>query len=90
MPRLQNFLLNVFMYIHNNLSSERIMQILWAESALLPTGWAANVRIVIGNDGRIGDVQQDTPAQGTRVGMLLPSPVNAHSHAFQRAMAGLT
>lgn len=66
------------------------MQILWAESALLPTGWAANVRIVIGNDGRIGDVQQDTPAQGTRVGMLLPSPVNAHSHAFQRAMAGLT
>ena len=30
------------------------------------------------------------PEAGTRVEILLPSPVNVHSHAFQRAMAGLT
>jgi formimidoylglutamate deiminase len=45
---------------------------------------------VIDDDGRIYNVQQGAPAQGIQVGMLLRSPVNVHSHTFQRAMAGLT
>lgn len=66
------------------------MQSIWAETALLPSGWASNVRVDIDADGRISKVQTDAPQLGTRVPMLLPAPVNVHSHAFQRAMAGLT
>lgn len=66
------------------------MQTIWAETALLPSGWASNVRIDIDALGRICGVQADAPVHGTRVPMLLPAPVNVHSHAFQRAMAGLT
>ncbi|KGF67921.1 N-formimino-L-glutamate deiminase [Hoeflea sp. BAL378] len=66
------------------------MTILWAEKALLEDGWAENVRIGIAGDGRIASVEPGQPAEGVRTGILLPSPVNCHSHAFQRAMAGLT
>jgi len=66
------------------------MQTIWAETALLPTGWASNVRIDIDTQGRISAVKTHAPQQGTRVPILLPAPVNVHSHAFQRAMAGLT
>lgn len=63
---------------------------IWAETALLPTGWASNVLIEVDAAGRISKVQPNTAADGTQVSMLLPAPVNVHSHAFQRAMAGLT
>ena len=66
------------------------MQTIWAETALLPTGWASDVCIDVDSEGRISTVQTGVPARGTRVAMLLPAPVNVHSHAFQRAMAGLT
>lgn len=66
------------------------MQIIWAKTALLPTGWASNVRIEIDADGRISNVHPNAPRAGQQVAMLLPAPVNVHSHAFQRAMAGLT
>ncbi|EPX78301.1 formimidoylglutamate deiminase [Litoreibacter arenae] len=68
------------------------MQMIWTETALLPTGWASNVSIGIDGQGRIGDVQWDAsaPDEAIRVPLLLPAPVNVHSHAFQRAMAGLT
>lgn len=66
------------------------MQTVWAENALLPTGWASNVRVDVDDNGRISNVQAGAEAHGERVGVLLPAPVNAHSHAFQRAMAGLT
>lgn len=66
------------------------MQTIWAETALLPTGWATQVRVDIDATGRIKTVMADAPEAGLRVPMLLPAPVNAHSHAFQRAMAGLT
>ncbi|HMS96975.1 MAG TPA: hypothetical protein PKA03_17470, partial [Tabrizicola sp.] len=60
--------------------------ILHAETALLPKGWAANVRIRI-QAGRIAEVTPDAAPEGTRIGCLLPAPVNLHSHTFQRAMA---
>ncbi|MDO9526158.1 MAG: formimidoylglutamate deiminase, partial [Gemmobacter sp.] len=66
------------------------MTAIWAEQALLPDGWARNV--VVQLDGtRIGSVAVGPAPEGAhRVGVLLPAPVNLHSHGFQRAMAGLT
>lgn len=66
------------------------MTTLWAPQALLPSGWARDVTVTIGPDGRIASVADNTQPDGSRIGILLPAPVNAHSHAFQRAMAGLT
>ena len=66
------------------------MTIIWAKTALLDGGWAENVRVEIGEDGLIQSVLSDQKPDGNCVGILLPSPVNVHSHAFQRAMAGLT
>ncbi|WP_269585821.1 formimidoylglutamate deiminase [Roseibium sp. Sym1] len=62
----------------------------FAERALLPGGWAENVAVTIGADGRILAVDRDTAATGQTVGILLPAPGNLHSHAFQRAMAGMS
>lgn len=67
------------------------MQRIWAETALLPTGWAANVLVDVDAQGKISGVQTGVqPEAAQKVPMLLPAPVNVHSHAFQRAMAGLT
>ncbi|MEP3438589.1 MAG: formimidoylglutamate deiminase [Hoeflea sp.] len=66
------------------------MATVWAEKALLRDGWAENVRIEISPDGLIETIQTGQPAEGHRTGVLLPAPANCHSHAFQRAMAGLT
>jgi len=64
---------------------------LWAEQALLADGWRDNVAIEVGPDGRIASVTPDAPRDGgNALGVLLPAPANSHSHAFQRAMAGLT
>ena len=65
------------------------MKILWADQALTADGWQRGVRVEIASDGRIDTVVPDAVDQGYRVGILLPAPVNLHSHAFQRAMAGL-
>lgn len=64
---------------------------IWAEQALLPGGWARDVTVAL-SGGRIASVTPDSPAPAgaQRVGALLPAPANLHSHAFQRAMAGLT
>ncbi|RWR29079.1 formimidoylglutamate deiminase [Sinirhodobacter populi] len=64
---------------------------IWAEQALLPDGWAENVTVQV-DDGVIASVTSGVPAPegARRVGALLPAPVNLHSHAFQRAMAGMT
>ena len=67
--------------------------LLWAPSAWLPNGWQAQVLLRIGADGRWAAVQPGVaaPPDGAQVltGPLLPGLVNAHSHAFQRAFAGL-
>lgn len=62
-----------------------------ARHALLSSGWAQDVRIVI-RDGIITAIERGVlPASGdTRVDTLLPALGNLHSHAFQRAMAGMT
>jgi formimidoylglutamate deiminase len=67
------------------------MTALWAETALLPEGWAAGVRLEIDAAGDIAAVQAGASAAGAErlAGVVLPGMPNVHSHAFQRAMAGL-
>jgi formimidoylglutamate deiminase len=66
------------------------MAVIWARSALLDSGWAHAVRIEINAAGLIDSAVSGQKPEGYQVGVLLPAPANAHSHAFQRAMAGLT
>jgi len=66
------------------------MAVIWAKNALLDDGWAKDVRIEFNDAGTITSIKSNAPAEGQQVGILLPAPANAHSHSFQRAMAGLT
>lgn len=65
---------------------------LFASRALLPEGWARDVAIEIDADGRIAAVSAGAKGSGaeTARGPVVPGMPNLHSHAFQRAMAGLT
>ena len=67
------------------------MSVFFAERALLPTGWATHVRIEVGADGFLTRIQANADALGAQRlnGPVLPGMPNLHSHAFQRAMAGL-
>ena len=63
---------------------------LWAKHALTEKGWLANVSVHIASDGTIRSVRADQPPTGQQFGLLIPAVANLHSHAFQRAMAGMT
>ena len=67
------------------------MTSLFARKALLPDGWADDVLLRI-RDGLIDDVTPgETPGDASIVtGCIIPGLCNAHSHAFQRALAGRT
>lgn len=65
------------------------MAVIWAERALVGDDWQDAVRIEV-KEGRIARLAPGSPADGTCVQLLVPAPTNVHSHAFQRAMAGLT
>ncbi len=66
------------------------MSAFWFDTALLPGGWARSVRIV--HDGgligaiEVGGAREVADEAGA---IALPGLCNLHSHAFQRAMAGL-
>lgn len=64
-------------------------QALHAAAALLPSGWAEDVRITH-SAGLITSVDPGAEAQpkDERVSWLIPGLGNLHSHAFQRAIAG--
>lgn len=64
----------------------------FAPEALLPGGWQRGLRITVDPAGTISSVVQLPSGGGaqTLAGPLLPGMANLHSHAFQRAMAGLT
>ena len=68
-------------------------QTLFADHALLPTGWARDVLLVWDDTGALTAVtpQAAAPA-GTSIanGPVVPGMPNLHSHAFQRAFAGLS
>ena len=67
---------------------------LFAADALLPTGWARDVLIEWNTDGTLTGVrphsgQGHTSGAPRAGGPVLPGTANLHSHAFQRAFAGL-
>jgi formimidoylglutamate deiminase len=66
------------------------MTVYHAANALLPDGVRASVRIDVG-DGVIRSVASGGAQAGDEhiEGLVLPGMANVHSHAFQRAMAGL-
>jgi len=68
------------------------MSVLFARHALLPDGWQRDV--LLEWDER-GDLSAVTPGAAAPAGaelaqLVLPGMVNLHSHAFQRALGGLT
>ncbi len=67
------------------------METIFARKALLQKGWTQNVRFRIAA-GRIQGIEPETaPEQDDYVaGCVIPGLSNAHSHAFQRALAGHT
>ena len=68
-------------------------QALFAPHALLPDGWARDVLLTWNDAGALTDVTPQARAPlGAAVanGPLLPGLPNLHSHAFQRAFAGLS
>lgn len=66
------------------------MTTLHARSALLGDGWHENVRLTL-EGGRITDIAVGVAPEASddRQDTLVPAMPNLHSHAFQRAMAGL-
>ncbi|MEO7391213.1 MAG: formimidoylglutamate deiminase [Ramlibacter sp.] len=66
-----------------------------AASAWIDGRWRQDVLLVASADGRWFDIVPDAPIESRQgaqriAGAVLPGLVNAHSHAFQRAIAGLT
>ncbi len=64
----------------------------WAGRALLPDGVGSGVVFDAGDDGRLASVRTgvDQPPPGVTAlgGVVLPGLVDAHSHAFHRALRG--
>jgi formimidoylglutamate deiminase len=65
---------------------------LFARHALLADGWASDVRLCWNDAGWLTEAQPGAaPQAGEEAGdWVIPGMVNLHSHAFQRAMAGLS
>ena len=66
------------------------MPVIYAENALLPDGLARDVRIIFSDTG-IENVETGVAVRSgdERHRFVMPAMPNLHSHAFQRAMAGL-
>jgi len=64
----------------------------FAAEALLPNGWARDVAITVDAQGDFATVEQGASRDGAQplAGPVIPGMANVHSHAFQRAMTGLT
>ena len=68
------------------------MTLLFARHALLPHGWAEDVLLDWDASGSITEVRAGAPPPAQvehAAGALIPGMTNLHSHAFQRAFAGL-
>ncbi len=70
-----------------------VSRTLFASDALLPGGWARDVLLSWDDAGRLTHVQRGARPDAQvplALGPVLPGMPNLHSHAFQRAFAGLT
>ncbi|RYF25282.1 MAG: formimidoylglutamate deiminase [Comamonadaceae bacterium] len=65
---------------------------MFAAHALLPTGWARDVLLQWNACGQLTAVTPGAQPRGAPIapGPVIPGMPNLHSHAFQRAFAGLT
>ena len=73
-------------------SSLGCVEVIVLDSALLPDGWAQDVRVEIA-DGTLhaaSSAMRSAQSGDERVAVALPGMCNVHSHGFQRGMAGLT
>jgi len=55
--------------------------------------WQKNVELLVNDQGYWEDIkinQSNIPEHAVKLGVVLPGLTDAHSHAFQRAMAGLS
>lgn len=72
------------------------MKYYWFKQAYLHSGWASSVTIAVADNGLIESVEADTlagefhPIDRAFDHPGIPGMPNIHSHAFQRAMAGLS
>ncbi|MFZ6735478.1 formimidoylglutamate deiminase [Undibacterium sp. Ji42W] len=68
------------------------MSSLFAHHVLLPQGWTSNVRLHWNTSGELSQIELNTSAQihENQAQFVVPGMTNLHSHAFQRAMAGMT
>ena len=68
------------------------MSAYFARHALLPGGWAVDVRFETDTSGRFASVTPGSAPDGATPlnGLVLSGMPNVHSHAFQRAFAGKT
>ncbi|MBC7804515.1 MAG: formimidoylglutamate deiminase [Candidatus Parcubacteria bacterium] len=66
------------------------MKSYFARDALLPDGWARDVCMVVDEEGNFSAIRTNEKGGEALPGPVLPGMANLHSHAFQRAMAGLT
>ena len=73
------------------IGEDNIVRLLWCHTAMLEDGWAGDVVIEIDDAGLIRSLETGADAKGCEriEGAVLPGMGNLHSHAFQRAMAGL-
>ena len=67
------------------------MTVYFADNAWLPHGWSSSVRMDVDAGGTFRGVTEDASREGAEYlgRYALPGMPNLHSHAFQRAMAGL-
>lgn len=76
-----------------NSSSSAVSSSLFADAALLPSGWQRNVLLQWDSSGNLCSVQSGVTRSANTPrapGPIVSGMPNLHSHAFQRAMAGLT
>ena len=78
-------------YHREKITKEPSIASLFAPAALLPEGWVRDVTLEWDDDGTLTRVEGRTQSGDSEVapGPVLPGMANVHSHAFQRAMAGL-
>ena len=66
------------------------MKKIWGKRVLLPDGWSDNTLIEIDAKGKIKEIKKNVRPSYNTFDTLIPSPMNLHSHCFQRAMSGLS
>ncbi len=64
----------------------------FSKQILLPQGWKYDVRFSVNNAGEFTKFKENASPAGASVieGIVVPGMPNLHSHAFQRAMAGMS